>query len=182
MSAKFLSKNANLDKLRQYFTGVFEGDGSFSIGLFTHLTQEGNPQRDCRPLEFVASASVTDLYDPQKFEDQGFWMVLNSWFETNRKGVEVEKGKKGNRILWKSQKDLIRVSSRLDTLHINRLEFRRRHTERLALALQDNKIYNNPALAKKIIDLRFSPSFSDSSHMPKNPKNFYYDLFDKYNS
>jgi hypothetical protein len=49
-SAKYSSKNANLDKLRQYFTGVFEGDGSFSIGLFTHLTKEGTPQRERRPL------------------------------------------------------------------------------------------------------------------------------------
>jgi len=121
--AKYSPENPNLDKLRQYFTGVFEGDGNFSIGLFTHLTEEGKPQKDCRPLEFVASASVTDYYDPQKLEDQGLWKVINSWFETNRKGVEVEKGKKGNRIFWKSQQDLLRVSSRLDTLHINRLEY-----------------------------------------------------------
>jgi len=180
--AKYSSKNANLDKLRQYFTGVFEGDGSFSIGLFTHLNQKGNVQHGRRPLEFIATASVTDLYDPENFSDQGFWVVLNSWFETSRKGVIVEKGKRGNRLLWKSQKDLLKVSSRLDTLHINRLEFRRRHTERLALALQENNIYNNPAFAKKIIDLRFDPSFSDLSHMPTNSKDFYYDLFNKYNS
>jgi hypothetical protein len=70
----------------------------------------------------------------------------------------------------------------LDTLHINRLEFRRRHTERLALALQNNKIYNNPAFAKEIIDLRFDLSFSDPSHMPINKKDFYYGLIDNYNS
>jgi len=179
---KYSPKNRNLNKLRQYFTGVFEGDGNFSIGLFTHLTNEGTPQRERRPLEFVASASVTDLYDPERFKNQGFWIVLNSWFETSRKGVEVEKGKKGNRIFWKSQQDLLRVSSRLDNFHINRLEFRRRHTERLALALQANEVYNNSDFAKRIIDLRFNPSFSDPSHMPQNPKNFYYALFDKYNS
>ena len=177
---KYSPKNPNLNKLRQYFTGVFEGDGSFSIGLFTHLTREGTPQRERRPLEFVASASVTDLYDPDKFADQGFNKVLNSWFETSRKGVEVEKGKKGNRIFWKSQADILKVSSRLDNLHINRLEFRRRHTERLALALQNSEVYNNPAFAKQIIDLRFNPSFSDPSHMPSNTIDFYYRLINDY--
>lgn len=192
-SAEFVSliqTNTNktfIDSLRSYFTGLMEGDGSFSVGLHTHLTSEGFVQPERRALDFVPSVTLTNKDESDEFlpfpEGKGtnhLFNLVNAYFGTNANEAIVERDVDATRLYWKGQNDVIQISDRLDDFQINKLEFRRRHVEAIASMLVNNQLYSDPSKAKKIVDLRYSDEFSDSQYRPERPKNFYYSIIDEY--
>lgn len=97
------SKQLN-SALADYLAGVFDGDGSFSIGLFTHLSQDGTKLNNRHTYEILPSISITT----QTEEKHYLFKICNAVFGENKPMnlVNVNTKGKGKRLVIKNTKIL----------------------------------------------------------------------------
>ena len=62
--------------LAEFITGVFDGDGSFSVGLFVHISKDGKKLDKRRTFEIVPSINITT----QTEKDAYLFKIINAAF------------------------------------------------------------------------------------------------------
>lgn len=88
--------------LAEFITGVFDGDGSISVGLFTHISKDGKKLSKRNTFEIVPSINLTS----QTEENVNLFNIINSVFgkKESINIVNVNTGGKGKRLIIKNIK------------------------------------------------------------------------------
>ena len=90
--------------LAEFIAGVFDGDGSISVGLFTHLSKDGTKLSKRNTFEIVPSINVTAQIE----EKENLFNIINAAFGKKESIiiVNVNTGGKGRRLVIKNIKIL----------------------------------------------------------------------------
>lgn len=90
--------------LAEFIAGVFDGDGSFTVGLFTHLSKEGKKLKNRHTFEIVPSITLTTHVEEKLF----LLKIINAAFGKKQqiRLLNVNKEGKGVRLVIKSAKIL----------------------------------------------------------------------------
>mgnify|MGYP006193330541 CR=1 FL=1 len=90
--------------LAEFIVGVFDGDGSFTVGLFTHLSKEGKKLKKRHTFEIVPSITLTTHVEEKLF----LLKIINAAFGKKKqlRLLTVNKEGKGVRLVIKSAKIL----------------------------------------------------------------------------
>jgi len=152
-------RNSRFEKLKEFFTGVFEGDGSFQLYLKEKTDAQGNPKEPFVVMEPKAALYNRDERDD--FPQEGYYKLVNTWFGTNGTTRRPSPAVEARELDWKSCRDVLKLNSRLNAFHINRLEYRKALAVLAAENIQSRTLYSNPTLMKEIVDLRHSKNFSN---------------------